>query len=549
MHEPATEIAPPLAAEASSAAPRRDALVRLTPLGWQGGLALILGLLAASFVLLGYFVVYWRNADMDFMVVYNALVLNDGKPQSFFDHPAYLTILSVKLWFQLMHGLGLLDADRLSAIPPAANVGAFDAAMTSAVRAGRVVAWLTASIFVLVFGLLMRRLTRDWRVALLATFAFAFSGGVAMQLRALRSEMVAACLVLFAFMILIAAARRARSWRPLALAIAAALCVLGLENKVQVILLIAALPLLVLPFGSSAAASRQFWRKPAAWLATGLAAVIAVALVMAAKPLITTGLDPAVIAASRLRPLIASTFGLYQIAILIWIVLGMVAFAALWRVSVAETVASLFAVTAGAAFGLLALMLQYNPANVVAVINPVEKMLVFAGPPPEAGGSALALLKLGSTYLFNVLERYSFVLVTSPRPAVFLIWLVVPGIIYAWRRGERQVALQCGLLMLTAVGIDTLSVRRGLKMEYFILTDPLIVLAGALLIDRLTDLRFRKWAYIIGVALIVVHVGISQAEPIKQVLKRSGPESICEWNRFYLPLLPMPWCKEPPIVR
>ena len=53
--------------------------------------------LAVSFFLFGYALIYWRNADMDFMVIYNALALNDGKPQLFFDHTAYLTILSVKL--------------------------------------------------------------------------------------------------------------------------------------------------------------------------------------------------------------------------------------------------------------------------------------------------------------------------------------------------------------------------------------------------------------------------------------------------------------------
>ena len=93
--------------------------------------------IAASFFLFGYALIYWRNADMDFMVVYNALVLNDGKPQRFFDHTAYISILSVQYWFRLLHGLGLLDAWTLSAIPPASDVAGFDAAMTSAVRAGR----------------------------------------------------------------------------------------------------------------------------------------------------------------------------------------------------------------------------------------------------------------------------------------------------------------------------------------------------------------------------------------------------------------------------
>src|ERR1700683_4336643 len=110
-----------------------DALAPLTFLGWWPGLAAIVLSLALSFFLYGYALIYWRNADMDFMVIYNALVLNDGKPQLFFDHPAYITILSMKFWFSLLHSLGLLDAWSLSAIPSASNAAAFDAAMTSAV--------------------------------------------------------------------------------------------------------------------------------------------------------------------------------------------------------------------------------------------------------------------------------------------------------------------------------------------------------------------------------------------------------------------------------
>src|SRR6267154_2940544 len=119
-----------------------DAFDRLTFLGWRLGLTAIIAGLALSFFLYGYALIYWRNADMDFMVIYNALALNDGKPQLFFDHTGYLTILSLKSWFGLLHGLGLLDAWSLSTIPPASNAATFDAAMTEAVRAGRLLAFL-----------------------------------------------------------------------------------------------------------------------------------------------------------------------------------------------------------------------------------------------------------------------------------------------------------------------------------------------------------------------------------------------------------------------
>src|SRR5882757_6922804 len=285
-----TEFTAPAATPAPPIPTVTDAFDRLNFLGWRWGLTAVAAGLATSFFLFGYALIYWRNADMDFMVIYNALALNDGKPQLFFDHTAYITILSVKYWFWLLHTLGLLDAWSLSAIPPASDVAGFDAAMTSAVHAGRLLALLTATGCVLMFAVLIRRVVRDWRIAMLAVFAFAFSGGVAVHSRILRSELLAACPVIFALLILIAAGRRGTLARPLAMAAAAALCVLGLENKVQAILLIGALPILILPFGSAAGASAAFWRtSPLRWLATFVAAVAAIAAASAAWPIIATG--------------------------------------------------------------------------------------------------------------------------------------------------------------------------------------------------------------------------------------------------------------------
>jgi glutaredoxin-related protein len=243
-------------------------------------------------------------------------------------------------------------------------------------------------------------------------------------------------------------------------------------------------------------------------------------------------------------------FGIYQAALVILIGGCMIAFAVIWRVSAAETLASMFTIVAGASIALLALDLEYNASNVIAVINPLERMLTFAdaSTTDAANGSGLFGIPL---LLFDgvasVLARYTFVLHSSPRPTVFLTWLIVPGIMYAWRRGEKRTAIQALALLLAAIGVDALGVRRGLKSEYFIFTDPLIVLAGAILLDSLRDLRFHKWAYPVAAVLFGLHIAVGQAEPIKYAFKRSGPESICEWNRHYVPLLPLPWCPFPPV--
>ncbi|UFZ01878.1 hypothetical protein LQG66_21445 [Bradyrhizobium ontarionense] len=524
-----------------ASAPSRDALDRLARFGWRGGVAVALLLSLVSFFLVGYFTAYWRNADMDFMVIYNALAMNDGGAQVFFDHPAYLTILSVKSWFASLHRLGLLDAWTLSAIPSPADRAGFDAAMTSAVHAGRIAALLTASAIILSFACLARRLVSDWRIAILAVTAFAFSGGVQMHLRILRSEMIAASFCILALMILIIVARRAGPWRPAAVGLAAALCVLGLENKVHAILLIAAIPVLTLPFGNAASASMPFWRTSRAWAAVLIAAMAALASAMTAWPLVAAGFDPANATAAGLKPLLLGRFGVYQLALLGVIAAGMIGFARLWRVSAAETTAAMLAVVAGAGLGLLALDLSYDINDVVVVLNPLEKMITYVDA-PEAAGSVTGAIGLLLSGVLGVVRRYTFVLQSSARPAVFLTWLIIPGIVMAWRRGDRQAALQATLLMLAAVGIDTLGVRRGLKVEYFVFTDPLIILAGMVLLDRLSDLRFSRLAYPIGAALLVLHVGISQAEPVKMALKRKGPEDVCAWNGYYMPLMALPWC-------
>jgi hypothetical protein len=528
---------------APSEAARVDHFDRLTFLGWRWGLAAIVAGLAASFFLFGYAVIYWRNADMDFMVIHSALALNDGKPQYFFDHTAYLTILSTKLWFQFLHAIGLLDAWSLSSIPPASDAAAFDAAMTQAVRAGRLLVFLIAAGCVLIFAALMRKVVRDWRVAMLATLAFAFSGGIAVHSRILRSELLAACPVIFALLILIIAGRRASPWRPLALAAASALCVIGMENKVQVILLIGALPLLALPFGNAEGASVPLWRNTSsAWIAVLGAAILAAAALWIASPLISAGFDRALFAAAQFRPILLGRYGVYQIALAVLIAGCMIAYAAIWRVRAAETLASAFAMVAAGALALLLLDVQYDGRNAIAVMNPVEKMLVFADASGSGATGLFGVLAVLLQGVGSVLARYTFFLHSSPRPTVFLVWLIIPGLVLAWRRGERLVVLQSLMLLLAAIGIDALGVRRGLKVEYFIFTDPLIILSGALLLDRLTDLRFHRWTYVVGMTLFVLHIAIGQAEPIKYAFKRTGPQSICEWNRHYIPLLPLHWC-------
>jgi hypothetical protein len=238
------------------------------------------------------------------------------------------------------------------------------------------------------------------------------------------------------------------------------------------------------------------------------------------------GFDRTLLDAAQFHPLLLGRFGIYQVALLVLIGGSMIAYAVIWRVGATETLASMFAMAAGASIALLALNLEYNASNVIAVFNPLEKMLTLADASTSSaanGSSPSATLLLLLDGLASVLARYSFVLHSSARPTVFLTWLIVPGIVVAWRRGETQAAIQATALLLAAIGIDALGVRRGLKTEYFIFTDALIILAGAILLDRLSDLRFHRRAYPVAAVLFGLHLAVGQAEPVKYALKRTGP--------------------------
>jgi hypothetical protein len=116
--------------------------------------------------------------------------------------------------------------------------------------------------------------------------------------------------------------------------------------------------------------------------------------------------------------------------------------------------------------------------------------------------------------------------------------------VIAFRRREYKVALQASFLIGAVLAVDTLQAARALKQDYFNYTDPLIIIAGAVLLAKLTDLQNHRWTYPIGATLIALHVAFSQAEPIKHAfLLRAGPESKCDILNGLRGMERFPFCR------
>jgi hypothetical protein len=509
---------------------------------WPGSMAGIVAGLAISFLLFGFWWPYWRVADMDLWMVYEAWLFNDGLAQESFDHPGYLTVLALGNWFRLLHGIGLLDVHALSALPAPATA---EPAWTAAVRAGRVLSLILAAAYVLGFGVLLRRLIGDWRVAVLATLALAFSGGVAMEARIIRTELIAGGLVIIALLILINAARTPRSpWRPALAGLAALLATLGLVNKVQLIFLICALPLILMPFGCRSDDPTAFWRRsPLAVPLSVLSAAGAVLIAIPAASLVWLGIAQA--SSAFPHPFVLGMFGIYQMAVAAWIVVAMTGCAMAWRVSAPETLATMSAVLAGIAIGLLSLKLRFEPQNVFTVMNPLERLSGYASslqvPEGETLLSGLARALLHGVYI--VFATRTFVLDTSPRPTIFLEWLVIAAAIYAWKAGERRLVAQVAVLMCVAWGMDAIYAVRSLQLQYYTLTDPLVIIAAAWLLAKLPALQAHQRAYQIGALLIAAHFALSQSEPVKHTFQSSKPYDFCvEHFSFTRRIERFPYC-------
>ncbi len=243
------------------------------------------------------------------------------------------------------------------------------------------------------------------------------------------------------------------------------------------------------------------------------------------------------------RPFVAQ---IYWALIVTWMGVGMIAYAALWRVPALETLTAMFAAVAGCMVGLLALDARYNLGNVVAVFHPLEHMAVFASwaNPQLASGSFLdaAHLKFLIGAAFSVLARVTFVLHPSTRPAIFVQWFVIVGLVVAIRRRDWHLVLPVAALLLCAWAIDTLDMGRGLKQEYFNFTDPLVIIAAAILLAGLAPLQTHRWTYCLGIALITVTVVMSQIEPVKRLLRHDSPEVICDFYAYAARVEKFPTC-------
>lgn len=508
---------------------------------WRTSLFVILFGFILTFFMFGYFWDYWRIADMDIWMVYNAFLLNAGLRQEYFDHPGYLTIISLASWLDVLHRVGLLNVHSLINLPSTSDVAASAMAWAAAIKAARVLSLIIAISFIISFAYLLRFVTNNWRVAIMGAFLLAFSGGFAMESRIVRTELISTEFAILALLMLIAVAKRGSSqWRPIVIGISAFLSALAVTNKIHILFLVCAIPVIVYFFGEAEKEASSFWTKSrwSSWviliyfsLAILLAWLVSDIFIIGLKGTEALGFSGTSVSGLR-RLRILGYEGFYQTIIAIWIAIWALAYKAKYKICNREFIASVLSIIAGISLGLLILYLHFDRKNVLVVINPIEQMFAYSNiNPSELNGDFTDRLSLIINLLFSgirtLVATRTFVFHSSARPTIFLEWIVVACIIYIWRRGDRRTAYQAGILLISAWGIDLIGTVRTLKQEYFTITDPLVIISAAVLFSKESALRNHRLTLPIGRILIVLTVLVGLAEPVKHSFKKGVPSDLC----------------------
>jgi hypothetical protein len=209
----------------------------------------------------------------------------------------------------------------------------------------------------------------------------------------------------------------------------------------------------------------------------------------------------------------------------------------------------LASVSLGVCGGLFSLWIYYDVRNVVAVVNPIEHMhaVVFGWANPALAPETLILSAMFKTLVMSLgraLATHSFVFNPSGRPTLLLEWCAIAGTAVMWRSGERRAAMQVGLLILAAWGIDAMFSLRNLQLAYTVYTDPLLIIAAAMVVARFPGLQKAPRVQNAALGLMTIYLVWGHLEPVRQAITRGDPEGTCLWLPSLRQVGPFSICRQ-----
>jgi hypothetical protein len=414
---------------------------------------------------------YHDIADQDMVLLTQALLVNEGQPNNYHEHPGSLTIRAAAGWLRLTRALG---ARNIVGISEVSRDHLADQLQALAV-VGRTFAIANMMLLLCVFAFLLRLLTSDLLLVAAGTWLLAASQGVFLEIVTVRTEPISLTMTLAALAAMIVAVRRAPRTAVVASAAAGVFVYIAMVNKVQAGITLAAFPALFVVFAEPPLPA---WTEPSRdRFARGAAIVLAVvALVASWFGFFQTALA-----------VIAEGLSSYHWALLAGSIASAVAMNRLKGRSWRELASLALGFVSGFCIGYLINAPEFNGKDHHSAIFFIEHLRGYCT--SDCHGVALGDIPsvMGKVFTVTLSSKLSWTWGLLQYPFFLIYWVALAGGIASlarrrWARAARVFALLGLALFVENVFrlryVDTKSL--SYVCYYYGMVEPFVVLAAIL---------------------------------------------------------------------
>ena len=406
-----------------------------------------------------------QNADQELTLAYNALLINSGFNQEYLDHPGFFTIQLLALLIKIKYYLKISPIKDLSDLNLSSN---FFAGFSDIVETAHFLAFFCTAILLLAIFIYCSLKLNDSFSAFLITLALLSSNAIIIHYIALRTEMIAALLLMSSLLIFFRSANH-EDRNAVSLYFALILFFFALLNKTQIIFYSPLYFFWIINFRPIANKANYVLFLEKTEIKEGLLACLLCYLFFM---LTAKGIS---IAFNFIY--ISSLFGLVYFY---------------WRTNGGNLAKQIYSFSLCYLIAYLTTFLFVNYTHgyqkelFVLIFNPIEMSTYLNDGVKELSWSEMTFFQFINSFYKSLLSP-SFGTLTSLNSVSFLFYLNLFILCIKKATKVAKVKVLISLVSFSLIIIITSS--RGIDHKYFIFSEFLLIIA---LIDQIATLKFKK---------------------------------------------------------
>jgi len=427
----------------------------------------------------GFFREISSASDQDFILIYNALRMNDGLPQTYFDHTGYTYFLILSQWFEALNLFNIIPLSKISQLP---ELEQFEPMWAKLVYAGRSLSILLSILASILFYFILKMVIKNQNLAAIFAILFAISPGLVRQSLIMRTELPSFVFFIIALFFTLRAGR-SKIWREFFFVfLAAFFATMATMAKMQIIPIILSLPLVGLLINVR---MTRFY--PPAHLTYPLPIVSSTCLILIAISIpsfvmIWTQTFPA------LPEIKSVSHSGYQFLILLYFIITTAFYILLDKRSVREFTLAISFIACGMAIAFYSNFFSHNIINTEKLVNFIDNMSLFArqslitapSSVPEFNLFATLFLEFKDALITTIYKNFLVFDIFS-LPYTLMYWGSALAMSYFFVHQKWRLFLVIGLFISISIGMEAFSGFRSYLEHYRIYYEIWILLASAII--------------------------------------------------------------------